>query len=86
MARNIMIVTLLCALCFGFRVVTSVYSITREFDGAGGNAYDVPPPVFFLYFFLPEICGSLLMLVLLRIPRKEGPPRSSNIQDYKRII
>ena len=84
MALNIAIVTLLVAVCFSFRIGVSIYSLTLEFSGTA-NAYDVPPLVFFLYFFLPEIVGSLLMLYLLRIPRPKQQ-QLNNIQDYKRII
>ena len=48
--------------------------------------YDVQPAVFFLYFFLPEIVGSVLMLFLLRVPRRDAPTSTINIQDYKRVI
>jgi hypothetical protein len=86
MARNIFIVTALCIVCFGFRVIVTIYSLTQEWTGDGVCGFDVPPTVFFLYFFLPEIAGSSLMLVLLRIPRRDIPKMNVQQQNYRRIV
>jgi hypothetical protein len=87
MAKTVFLVTALCSVCFIFRVIVSIYSITQEFNGSGTNSFDVPPAIVFLYFFLPEIVGSSLMLFLLRVPNA-GPKRPpiQHVQEYRRIV
>ena len=84
MAKTVFFVTALCTVCFAFRVIVSIYSIAQEWDGTGTNGFDVPAEVFFLYFFLPEIVGSSMMLFLLRVPKARRAP--SNVQEYHRIV
>ena len=87
MAKTVFLVTALCSVCFVFRVGVSIYSITQEFNGSGTSGFDVPMTVVFLYFFLPEIVGSSLMLFLLRVPdapRQRAPIK--HVQEYRRIV
>lgn len=85
--QTVFFVTALCTLCFAFRVIVSIYSMAREWDGSGTKGFDVPAEVFFLFFFLPEIIGSMMMLFLLRVP-KVVTKRTvvSNVQEYRRIV
>ncbi len=84
--KTVFLVTALCSVCFVFRVVVSIYSITQEFNGSGTKGFDVPMAVVFLYFFLPEIVGSSLMLFLLRVPNAPKRPPIQHVQDYRRIV
>ncbi len=84
MAKTVFFVTALCTVCFAFRVIVSIYSIAQEWDGTGTNGFDVPAEVFFLYFFLPEIVGSSMMLFLLRVPKVAR--RAASVQEYHRIV
>lgn len=87
MAKNVFVVTILCTLCFLFRVGTSVYSISLEWNGSGEQNFDVPSWVFFMYYFLPEILGTSLMLFLLRIPRRESSNRMTSLNaGYRPIV